>query len=265
MAKHPKIRDLGNGLYNLRAPYHIFLVLNVGTAMSFVKLASGKFVALSTVVLDAEAKAEVDSLTQNGDLIEAVVATNPFHTGGFEGFHAAYPKVPMYGTPRHLRNYKGIPWAGSVLDEAFLKRWSPELELTIPAGCEFDDPQPESLNHFAGVIAFHRASRFLIGDDTFETVKKPGLIESMTSGLKHGDIRFHPLFPSAQVFLPTPNAPKLFNDWLQGIINDWDFDNLATAHYGVTVGGCKQKLREALERARPKLESIARARGGSFP
>ncbi|KAJ3048729.1 hypothetical protein HDU99_009086, partial [Rhizoclosmatium hyalinum] len=135
-------------------PFHFLGLIDVGTHMTFLKLSSGKFLTLSTVDLDPEAKAEVDTLTQNGSLIEAVVATNPFHTLAFEAFYAAYGKgkdVKFYGTPRHLRKYPGIPWAGSVEDEKILKLWEKDVDLRIPAGCEFNNPQPESYNHFCGV------------------------------------------------------------------------------------------------------------------
>ncbi|KAJ3017879.1 UNVERIFIED_CONTAM: hypothetical protein HDU68_011433 [Siphonaria sp. JEL0065] len=262
--KRSKIRDLGDGLYNLRAPFYVAGIVNVGTAMSFVKLNNGKFIVLSTVTLDKESKAEVDTLTQNGELIEAVLATNPFHTLAFPAFHAAYPKAPIFGTPRHIRNYPDIPWAGAVTSADVLTKWTPELELSIPAGCEFDSPQPEIYNHFCGVISFHRASRFLIGDDTFEAVKGMNAMTSFATGLKNGDVRFHPAFPSENVFLKTPEAPKQCYEWFQTILRDWDFDNLVSAHNGVMIGGFKEKLRAAVERAKPGIQSIAKARGGSM-
>ena len=39
--------------------------------MSIVKLNSGKFVVLSTVEVNPEMKLEIDSLTNNGELIES--------------------------------------------------------------------------------------------------------------------------------------------------------------------------------------------------
>ncbi|KAJ3072469.1 hypothetical protein HDU98_003545 [Podochytrium sp. JEL0797] len=259
--KRTKLRDLGNGFFNLRAPFTVGYVLNVGTHMSFIKLSSGRFVALSTVDLDADSKQEIDALTDNGDLIEAVIATNPFHTMAFEGFHKAYPNAKYYGTPRHIRNIKNVVWAGSI-DEN-LNNWASEIELSIPAGCEFNSPQPELFNHFCGVVALHKASRFVICDDAFETVKNQGFLTSLASGLKNGDVRFHPSFQSHGL-LATPEAPQQFFDWMQRLINEWDWDNLCTAHSGVVVGGSKEKLREAFVRITPFLASAAKSRGGSL-
>ncbi len=39
-----------------------------------------------------------------------------------------------YGTPRHLRNIKDIPWAGDVNVCEIRNKWSPEVEMRIPAG-----------------------------------------------------------------------------------------------------------------------------------
>lgn len=63
--------------------------------MSVIKLASGKFLIIDTVPLEEEHKAALDALTENGALIEAVVATHPFHTLAFPAFYKAYPNAPV--------------------------------------------------------------------------------------------------------------------------------------------------------------------------
>lgn len=63
--------------------------------MSLIKLASGKFLVIDTVPLEDDQKAALDQLTDNGALIEAVVATHPFHTLAFPAFYKAYPNVPV--------------------------------------------------------------------------------------------------------------------------------------------------------------------------
>jgi hypothetical protein len=90
---------------------------------------------------------EIDMLTRGGALIEAVLATHPFHARGFEPFYAVYggsglsirangqkglfsssgggggsaaaappaqntSHIKYYGTPRHLRRLPQIPWIG---------------------------------------------------------------------------------------------------------------------------------------------------------
>jgi hypothetical protein len=111
-----------------------------------------------------------------------------------------------YGTPRHLRNLKDIPWAGCVTDPLVQSKWSPEVEMRIPEGCEFDDPKPPQSNHFsngavvvprsrigpctqlttlptAQVFVFHRASKAVHNDDCLmyfdHPLQKMGLLAAL--------------------------------------------------------------------------------------
>ncbi|KAJ3017878.1 UNVERIFIED_CONTAM: hypothetical protein HDU68_011432 [Siphonaria sp. JEL0065] len=242
-------------------PFIFLGFIDVGTHMTFIKLNSGRFLALSTVTLDAEAKAEVDALTQNGELIDSVVATNPFHTLAFEQFHEYYPKPKFYGTPRHIRLYPDIQWAGSVEDEKVRKLWEPEVDLRLPAGCEFNDPKPETTNHFCGIIALHRASKTLLCDDAFKVESNPGILERLL-GARHNRIAFHMSLLGSAID-KTPEAPKQFHDWVLQLVKDWDFENMASAHGGVLVGGAKDALRDCLERNKKDLSNLAVSNGGS--
>ncbi|ORY29079.1 hypothetical protein BCR33DRAFT_745391 [Rhizoclosmatium globosum] len=214
-----KIKEIAPGCFRLRVPFHFLGLIDVGTHMTFLKLSSGKFLTLSTVDLDPEAKAEVDTLTQNGSLIEAVVATNPFHTLAFEAFYAAYGKgkdVKFYGTPRHLRKYPGIPWAGSVEDEKILKLWEKDVDLRIPL------------------------------DDAFKVSENPGFV-SQLFGARHNEISFHASLLGPAIN-KTPTAPREFHDWVLQLVKDWDFENMGTCHGGVMIGGAKAELVKCLEK-----------------
>ncbi len=105
------------------------------------------------------------ALTDGGKRIEAVVATHPFHTLAFRrgpgpfavflplilrvagapacSFYGHYPTPKYYGTPRHLRNFTDIPWAGDVNCPTVRSLWAPAIDMRIPAGAEFVDPKPE--------------------------------------------------------------------------------------------------------------------------
>jgi len=56
---------------------------------------------------------------------------------------------------------------------------------------------------------------------------------------------------------PTPEAPNEFKRFIELLINDWDFDNICSAHNGNCVGGAKQKLRQTLRSAEPVLSKIS--------
>eukprot|EP01097_Dermamoeba_algensis_P011023 TRINITY_DN8388_c0_g1_i1.p1 TRINITY_DN8388_c0_g1~~TRINITY_DN8388_c0_g1_i1.p1 ORF type:complete len:306 (-),score=54.00 TRINITY_DN8388_c0_g1_i1:77-922(-) len=237
--------EVAPGFWNIRGSFKIALgLVNIGNHMSILKLNNGKFLVIDAIPLTDSIKAGIDSLTENGKLIEAVVATHPFHTLAFPGFCAVYPNVPYYGTPRHLRNQPQIPWVGSVDDCAVRKKWSPEVEMRIPAGAEFVAPQPEKYNHFSSVFVFHAASKTFHVDDTIMYAESPGLLLRL-AGFKEGSMAFHPTIKNVGL-LPNPEAPYQFRDWLAGVINDWDFDNICTAHMGNKIGGAKEQLKHVL-------------------
>lgn len=105
--------------------------------MSLIELHNGNFLVIDTVILSDQRKRELDELTSNGTKIEAVLAVHPFHTLAYSAFYKMYPNVEYYGTPRHLRKLTEIKWTGQLDDaenKALLSKWSPEVELRIPAG-----------------------------------------------------------------------------------------------------------------------------------
>jgi len=225
---------IGPGFWNVRSTFLIDDV-DIGTQMSFIQLMSGKFLVLDTVEVDAELKHEIDILTKNGTLMEAVIATHPFHTTYFPAFYQLYPTVPFYGTPRHLRIEPQIPWAGSMWDCDTRQQWLPEVHFRIPRGSEFVAPQPESSNHFSGIHVFHPVSRTIHVDDTV-----------MYNYPLPGDMLFHPSLFTVGLY-HIPESPPAFHDWVQTYIKEWDFDNICAAHNGVKIGLAKLELQVLLD------------------
>lgn len=123
--------EVGTGFYNLKTPFVMYGFIDIGTQMSLLRLKStGKFLVIDTCGMHPAAKAEFDHLTSNGTLIDAVIATHPFHTIYFEAFHALYPLLKYYGTPRHIRTIPSIKWAGDVSTEAVRSLWASEVTLS---------------------------------------------------------------------------------------------------------------------------------------
>ena len=137
-----RMRQFGDNFWNIRAEFKLFKMLNIGTHMSIIRRENGKFIIIDTVPLEPQLKREIDELTNNGELIEAVLATHPFHSLAFPAFYAAYPNVDYFGTPRHRRNQTQIPWKNI---EENLNAFEPDIQMRIPAGAEFNNPQPGSL------------------------------------------------------------------------------------------------------------------------
>jgi hypothetical protein len=223
--------------------------------MSIVRLSSGRFLVIDTIPLSETLLAEINHLTNNGSLIEAVIATHNYHTLYFPPFRAQFPTVPMYGTPRHLRIQPELEWKGAVSDAEVLTKWEPDVSIRIPAGADFLTPAEN--NHFSCAFVFHHKSRAIHIDDTVMYFENPGCVLRMV-GAKAGRMTFHTSITGPGLN-KTPEAPYEFRDWVQGLINDWDFDTVVTAHIGNKVGGAKEMLKATLEHFAPTFDSIHRA------
>jgi len=252
-ANESHIQEIGTGFYNVRASFpKIGGLVDIGTHMSIIKLESGKFLVIDTVPLKPSLKTEIDNLTENGNNIEAVVGTHPFHTLAFPAFYDAYPNVPYYGTPRHLRKVKEIPWVGSIKDN--LNKWDPEVQMRIPEGAEFNDPQPESYNHFNSVWVYSPKARTVHVDDTINYFGNPPFLVKL-AGKKKGQMEFHDSIKGPALY-KTSEAPDIFKNWVLKVIQDWDFDNMCCAHLGNKIGGARQMLGQVLADAQPLLDAL---------
>jgi len=252
------LETVADGFWNIRGSFKIFSVVELGTHMSVAKLSNGNYLLIDAVAINPEIKAAIDKLTENGTKIEAVVTTHPYHTLAIAGFYDAYPKVPWYGCPRHLNRFPQIPWAGSLSECSVRDKWSPDIEIRVPAGAEFANPLPPKTNHFSCAFVFHKPSRTLHVDDTIIYSHKPGFLLRL-AGFRHGNMMFHPSIKGPGL-LPNPEAPFQFRDWLNNVINDWDFDNLCTAHSGNKIGGAKDQVRELLNGAEPLFKKLSEDR-----
>jgi hypothetical protein len=129
-----ELYSIGPGFWNVRGRFKVLKVIDIETQMSIIQLRNGKFLVIDTVEMDDHLRQEIDQLTNNGENIDAVVATHPFHTLSIPAFYQAYPKAAYYGTPRHLRRLTEIPWKGDLDDCNIRKKWEPDVEMRIPAG-----------------------------------------------------------------------------------------------------------------------------------
>jgi len=257
-AAAPQLRHLvriGPDLWNVRSSFKVLGGwVDISTHMSLIRLNNGKFLAIDTIPITDEVKRELDQLTNNGLAIEAVVATHPFHTSYFTPFYSMYPTAKYYGTPRHLKVLPEIPWTGSIDPLNNLKKWEPEVQMRIPAGTEFELPTED--NHFSNVFVYHPKSKTVHNDDTVLYTSHPSLGLRLL-GHREGQMTFHKSL-TKQGLKHTEEAPFQFRDWVTGIIQDWDFDNLLTAHNANKLGGAKQQLYDTLRKTEPKLEKLAK-------
>eukprot|EP01126_Amoeba_proteus_P063908 TRINITY_DN8870_c0_g1_i2.p1 TRINITY_DN8870_c0_g1~~TRINITY_DN8870_c0_g1_i2.p1 ORF type:complete len:287 (+),score=38.01 TRINITY_DN8870_c0_g1_i2:822-1682(+) len=255
---HSLLQLIAPGFWNIRGRFKIFGLVNIGTQMSVIKLSNDKYLIVDTVPLDDETRDELDTLTEKGTLIEAVLATHPFHTLAFPDFFQHYPNAPYYGCPRHLRTLPQIPWVGSFDDPEILRKWEPEVEMRIPAGAEFVNPLPESSNHFVSVWVYSRLAKTVHVDDTVCYLSDPPMVLQLL-GIKKDTLFWHTSM-LGPAFYPTPEAPQDFRRWVEDLLNDWDFDNFCIAHKNNMIGGAREALREALDRVGDDLNRLSEER-----
>lgn len=248
----PRLHPIGDSFWNIRSEFRLKKIIDIGTHMSIVRLRNGKYLVIDTVPLEDGLREEIDSLTNRGENIEAVIATHPFHTLAFPGFYQAYPKAPYYGTPRHLRIQPDIPWAGNIRDH--LNKWEDQVFMRIPDGAEFVQPLPEESNHFNSVWVFVPSARTLHVDDTVLNISDPNFLLRIV-GVRGNQLFFHPSIRGPGLY-PTPQAPDQFKSWLEAVIRDWDFDTICVAHKDNVVSDGKQKLKDALLNLQPTLDKL---------
>jgi len=251
------LNPIGTNFWNVRASFPILKgLVDIGTQMSVIKLSNGKYLLIDTVPLVADLKHEIDALTEGGTKIEAIVATHPFHTLAFPSFYHGYPNAPFYGTPRHIRRQKDIPWVGAVNDPEVTKKWESEgVFMRIPAGGEFAAPVPEEYNHWSTVWVFHKESRTIHIDDTINYFSNPSMLMKVV-GKKKGCMEFHDSIKGPALY-PKPESPGLFKAWVESVIKDWDFDNMVIAHIGNKIGGAKGALQETLTNSQPLFDKLS--------
>eukprot|EP01034_Spumella_vulgaris_P043859 gene43859-54493_t len=232
-------------------------LIDIGTHMSIVRLKSGKFLIVDTVEISPAAKREIDQLTQNGTLIDGVIATHPFHTLYFAAFHKLYPNAKYYGTPRHIRKIKTIQWYGDVNNESVRNKWEAEgVSIRIPDGADFVNPAEN--NHFDSAFLFHHESRTIHVDDTIMFYQNPGFL-LRCAGAKDGAMDFF-MNTLQDGLLPSADAPLQFQAWVERLLIDWDFDNIVAAHTGNKIGGAKEMLHQTLEGYKAKFAKMAAKR-----
>ena len=152
------------------------------------------------------------------------------------------------GGGRHLRRLPDIPWAGDVSDPAVQRLWTDEgIEMRLPPGTEFNDPQPPLSNHFSNVFVYHAESKAVHNDDCLCYYERPSKKMGLIVGalIKHDTLAFHSSFTGSGL-----TDPSAFQNWLESLVDEWNFDILCTAHNGTLCGNASSRVRKLLEESR---------------
>ncbi|MFK7931813.1 MAG: hypothetical protein AB8H79_26790 [Myxococcota bacterium] len=247
--------DVGNGFYNIRGSFRIMGVVDIGTHMSLVRKADGRFVVLDGYTIDGAVAEQVMDLTQGGEAVDAVLHLHPFHTIHVKATYERFPKAKHYGTVRHKRKAPGLPWEDETTDsEAMHGLFVDDLSFSVPKGVDFI-PDDENL-HFASVLAVHRASKTLHVDDTLMFSKLPLV----------GGVSFHPTLK--RVLQQRPGAVAEFREWAQELIALCEgVEHLCAAHtrpllnVGSDGAPLAERVKRALKGVEGKLEAHEKAHG----
>jgi hypothetical protein len=219
-----KIVKISDTFWNVRGEFRVFGLLNIGTQASLAKLGNGKFVLLDAYTLQDDIKQQVDSLTNNGVNIAAIINLHPFHTIHVAKIHADYPNAKLYGTQRHLDKLPDLPWQKELTNSSeFATMFSEDFEFSVPRGVDFISNN-EHL-HFSSVLAYHLASKTIHVDDTLMFLKLPGLL----GVLKSPEVSFH--MTLSRTLEQRKAAADDFRLWVAQIAEQWsEAEVLCAAH-----------------------------------
>lgn len=258
-ANAPRVREVGDGFWNIRGSFHIGPV-DIGTQASLSRLTDGRFVFLDGCALDDATRVRAAALMgQDGPA--AIVHLHPFHTLHVRSMASMFPEAKLYGTARHHRRFPELPWAPErTEDPAFAALFADDFTFSVPRGVAFV-PSNENL-HFASVLALHKASRVLHVDDTIMVTTLPKPLRALRRDL----VRLHPTLRF--VLDRRAGAAAEFSAWTDELIAlARDAEVLCAAHAAVVRQpddrgrSIADRVAKAVRRVRPLVERHQRRFG----
>ena len=244
-----RIIDFGNGFWNIRGSFKLGGLIEIGTQASLVRLSDGRFVMLDSYTIPRELLAELDQITGGRDNVVAVINLHPFHTLHSEAMHEDFPNARHFGTSRHLRKYPDLGWEKTTTEDLVIgTEFAEDLDFSLPAGVELV-PANENI-HCGSILAYHRASKTIHVDDTFN-------LRGAKKG-KPGKLSVHLTLGAA--LEDRPGAASDFRDWGASITERWSgAQRICVAHAGVMTAeklgepSVNVAMKAALQAAEKKL------------
>lgn len=254
--------EVEDGFWNLRGSFRIAGLIELGTHMSLVRRANGRYLLLDACNLTPETRALIDDKTRGGEDLDAVLHLHPFHTLHVRALHQLYPKARLYGTARHHAELADLPWDPlQTEDPAIQQRFAEDLELTVPRGVDLVTSNPNV--HFGSVLAIHRATETLHVDDTLVYARLPWLLRF----LGRDATRFHPAL--ADSLRREPGAADAFRSWARELIERAaSLRNVCAAHTSVLLAQSNDgapiaaRIEDALRRTEGTLRAHERKHEG---
>ncbi len=250
-----RVIEVDETFFNLRGSYRVAGVVELGTHMSLVRRASGRYLLLDACNLEPETRALLDEKTRGGEELDAVLHLHPFHTVHVRALHQHYPRAKLYGTGRHHAHLADLPWqALQTEDPALHEHFAADLDFAVPRGVDLVTPDPNV--HFGSVLAIHRATQTLHVDDTLVYARLPGPLRVFGRDVT----RFHPGLGRA--LRREPGAAEAFRGWARELITRAaTLQNLCAAHSSTLLARSNEgaPIAERVEGALRRAEGTLRA------
>lgn len=256
------ITRIADGFWNLRGSFRIAGLVDIGTHISLVRRANGKFVFLDSYTLSTDQLKELEEITGGAKNVEAILNLHPFHTVHVRDMHQRFPKAKLYGTVRHHDKFPELPWQTLRTEQAKLHaRFAADLEFSVPRGVDFVSADQNV--HFSSVLALHKASQTIHVDDTLMYIRLP--LAARLLG-KPDLLSFHPTLSRA--LEPRAGAAADFRAWAEELMERWSkAENLCAAHTATLTAAdnrgdsIQTRLRKALAKVAGTLRTHQRKYG----
>ncbi len=225
-----QILKVSDDFWNIRGDFKIGGVLNIGTHTSLVRRGSGKFVLLDAYTMRGKTKEQVDTLTNDGADIEAIINLHPFHTVHVRKVHS---NIRLRSFTVHnvmwtsFRNCHGNRKPASQPN--VLTLFADDFEFSVPAGVDFISSN-EHL-HFSSVLAYHKASK----DDSLGRYLNVPEVAGSARDAKAA--RSHVSLHACKDAGEAATGGRGLSRWARQLAAQWsDAENLCAAHSAALLG-----------------------------
>lgn len=246
--RHVLMMQLAENFWNFRGSFKIGGLIDVGTHMSLIRRANGRFLMLDSYsVSDADRRALM-ALTHEGADIDAIINVHPFHTLHCRTAHHLAPQARLIGTQRHREQMPELPWEDGVIeDKSVQAEFADDLEFSVPDGLEL--VTADASVHASSVLVRHRPSRIVHVDDTLTVLAAPGVLKHI---FPQSRLRFHPKLDKA--LSHRPGAADDFAAWARNLARHWDGTPIVCAAHSAVRNLPPDGWRKEMTRALSDVE-----------
>lgn len=245
------MKQLAESFWNFRGSFKVASIIDVGTHMSLVRKADGRFILIDSYNVTGADRDALLSLTDNGLAIDTIINVHPFHTLHCSAAHELAPHAKLYGTRRHREQASELPWEDDVIEQPSTQSRFGDLGFSAPAG--LDLVSADDSVHASSVLVRHRPSGIVHVDDTLMVLAVPGPLGRI---LPQSRLRFHTTL--AKALQRRPGAANDFTAWAQSLAREWATTRIVCAAHSAVrqlePGGWHVELTHALSAVRKTLD-----------